>query len=91
MHTVSCFFCKPSDFWWDPVRKQSFGASIADFIAHRYEFRDGCCLFISHATRKTMNKSELAKMNGVFVISVCPYLTSNTSPNYTLGITLAPV
>ena len=54
-----------SDFWWDPVRKKSFGASIANLMAHQYELRDGRCLFISHATRKTIDKSDLENMNGV--------------------------
>ena len=65
MCNVICFFLSTSDFWWDPVRQKSFGASIANFVAHRYEFRDGHCLFISHATQKTMDKSELANMNDV--------------------------
>ena len=47
------------------MRQKSFGASIANFVAHRYEFLDGHCLFISHATQKTMDKSELANMNDV--------------------------
>ena len=34
-------------------------------MAHWYEFRDGFWLFIYHSTQKTMDKSELEKMNGV--------------------------
>ena len=45
--------------------KKSFSASIDNFMSHRYELRDGFCQFISYATRKTMDKSELAKTNGV--------------------------
>ena len=59
------FVSSTSNFWWDPVRKKSFGASIANFMATRYEFRDSRCLFISNATRKTMDTSELAYMKGV--------------------------
>ena len=47
------------------MRKKSFGASIANFMAHRYELCYGRYLFISHATFKTMDKSELVKMNSV--------------------------
>ena len=45
--------------------KKSFSASIDNFMSHRYELRDGFCQFISYATRKTMDNSELAKTNGV--------------------------
>ena len=34
-------------------------------MADWYEFRDDRCLFISHATRKTMDIQELANMNSV--------------------------
>ena len=58
------FVLSNSNYWWNTVRKKTFCASIANFMSRLYEFRDGHCLFIYHATCKTMDKLELAKMNG---------------------------
>ena len=59
------FVSSTSDFWWDGVRKKSFGASVANFMSNRYIFRNGQVLFMSDTTRKKVHETELRHNGGV--------------------------
>ena len=48
------FVSSTSDFWWDKVKHQSYGACILNFMAKRYKFRNGRSVFVSDSTRKTI-------------------------------------
>ena len=50
------FVASTSDFWVDPVRKQSFGAAIANFMANRYKFKNGLSLFVPMTTVASAKK-----------------------------------
>ena len=47
-----------SDFWWDRVRKASFGACIGTFMAKQYRLKNGIDLFMSDATLASMSSRE---------------------------------
>ena len=48
------FVASTSDFWWDPVRRVSFAASIANLMVNHYQFKNGLCIAMSNTTMKTL-------------------------------------
>ena len=53
----SSFVASTSDFWHHPVWKTSFGATVANFMAPGYIFRNGLFLAVSDTTKKRLHKS----------------------------------
>eukprot|EP00956_Cyclotella_meneghiniana_P030727 scaffold78248_cov106-Cyclotella_meneghiniana.AAC.1 len=47
-----------SDFWWDNVRKASFGACIGNFMAKQYRLRNGIDTFMSDVTLSSLSNSS---------------------------------
>ena len=52
------FVASTSDFWWDRVRKASFGACIGNFMAHQYRMKSGIDLFMSDATLNSLSSDD---------------------------------
>ena len=52
------FVASTSDFWWDRVRKQSFGACILNFMAKRYTLLNGMSLFMSDTTLASFSSKD---------------------------------
>lgn len=62
---TSSFVSSNSDFWWDPVRKTSFGAIVANFMAKQYHLNNGLCLFVSETTlKRTDDKAVFRNLDG---------------------------
>ena len=55
---VCSFIASTSDFWHDPQRKKSFGASIANIMTNHYQFHNGLCLAVSDSTLDAMRKDK---------------------------------
>ena len=53
------FVASTSDFWWDIVRKKSFGARIGKFVANRHMFKNGLSIFVSDTTIKSVYKGSI--------------------------------
>ena len=52
------FVASTSDFWWDRVRNQSFGACILNFMAKRYTLLNGMSLFMSDTTLASFSSED---------------------------------
>ena len=62
------FIASTPDFWHDPQRKKSFGASIANVMTNHYEFHNGLSMAVSNMTLDAMHKD------------MCSDLIKNMSP-----------
>ena len=54
-----CFVSSTSDFWWNPVVKKSFAACIANFMSHKYLFKNGLSLFMSTTTFNSLSDGDV--------------------------------
>ena len=61
------FIASTSDFWHDPQRKKSFGASIANMMTKHYEFHNGLCLAVSDTTLGAMKRDKCIHLIKVLV------------------------
>ena len=52
------FVASTSDFWWDPVRRVSFAASVANFMVNHYQFKNELCLAMSNMTMNKLKSTE---------------------------------
>ena len=52
------FVASTSDFWWDPARRVSFAASVANFMVNHCQFRNGLCLAMSNTTMKKLKSTK---------------------------------
>ena len=50
------FVTSTLDFYWDNIRKVSFGACIANFMAKQCHLKTGINLFMSDATLQSLSK-----------------------------------
>ena len=53
---MNSFVASTSDFWHDPQRKMSFGASVGNIMTEHYDFKNGLCLAVSNTTKQKMIK-----------------------------------
>lgn len=58
----SSFIASTSDFWHDPQRKKSFGASIANIMTNHYHFHNGLCLAVSNTTLESMKRDKCMEL-----------------------------
>jgi len=66
----SSFIASTSDFWHNPQRKKSFGASIANMMTNHFEFHNGLCLAVSDTTLAAMRKDKCIDLIKVLVPTI---------------------
>ena len=64
MELTDAFILSSSDFWWEPVSQELYGAIVAIVIALRYHFVDGCCLILSEKTSAKITDADLVTKEG---------------------------
>ena len=83
---IDSFLSSNSNFWWEPVWQESYGAVIVSIVAHMYHFVDGRCLFISNKTRSKIPDSKLINKDGTkakldFVVNFEQFTETHTGAN----------
>ena len=86
MEQTDVFISSKYEFWWEPVRQESYGAIVSSIIAHYYHFVDGCFLFLSDKTRSKITDADIvtkegAKSNLNSVINFEIFIEDNTGFN----------
>ena len=86
MELTDAFLLLNSEFWWEPVSQELYGAIAASFIARHHHFVDGCCIFLSDKTSAKIPDSYFvtkergeAKLN--FVINFERFIEDHTGFN----------